>query len=99
MRGPQNPSNNNGGDNGGNDNGGNDNGGNDGGGDNGGGNDQPQVNVPPLPSTEVDPVDDVLTLAQAIVQCTLDGISQLLPQGVERLHQGLHDLIHSSLVE
>ncbi len=48
-----------------------------GGGDNGGGNDQPQVNVPPLPSTEVDPVDDVLTLAQAIVQCTLDGISQL----------------------
>ena len=89
--GPQNPSNNNGGDNGGNDNGGNDNGGDNGGGDNGGGNDQPQVTVPPLPSTEVDPVDDVLTLAQAIVQCTLDGISELRPQGVERLHQGLHD--------
>ena len=66
------------GDNGGNDNGGNDNGGNDNGGnDNGGNNDQPQVTVPPLPSTSVDPVDDVLTLAQAIVQCTLDGISQL----------------------
>ena len=76
--GPQNPSNNNGGDNGGNDNGGNDNGGDNGGGDNGGGNDQPQVTVPPLPSTEVDPVDDVLTLAQAIVQCTLDGLSELL---------------------
>jgi membrane-bound lytic murein transglycosylase B len=74
--GPQNPSNNNGGDNGGNDNGGDNGGGDNGGGDNGGG-DQPQVTVPPLPSTSVPPVDDVLTLAQAIVQCTLDGISQL----------------------
>ncbi len=29
--------------------------------------------LPPLPSTGVDPVDGVLTLAEAIVQCTLDG--------------------------
>jgi membrane-bound lytic murein transglycosylase B len=36
----------------------------------------PPVTVPPLPSTQ-DPVDEVLTLAQATVQCTLDGISQL----------------------
>ena len=31
------------------------------------------VSVPPVPSTSVGPVDDVLTLAQAIAQCTLDG--------------------------
>ena len=69
---PQNPSGNNGGNN---DNGGN-NGGGDPGGDNGG-TDQPPVNVPPLPSTQVDPVDDVLSLADAIIQCTLDGVSKL----------------------
>lgn len=49
--------------------------GNDGG--NGGGNTStphlPTVSVPPLPSTSVKPVDDILTRAQAIVQCTLDG--------------------------
>jgi hypothetical protein len=33
----------------------------------------PTVTVPSLPQTNIDPVDDVLTLAQAIVQCTLDG--------------------------
>ncbi len=59
------------------DDGGNDGGGNGGddGGDDGGDNDLPPVTVPPLPSTEVEPLDEVLTLAQAIVQCTLDGIS------------------------
>ncbi|WP_246081885.1 lytic murein transglycosylase [Nocardioides litoris] len=31
------------------------------------------VTVPSLPQTSIKPVDDVLTLAQAIVQCTLDG--------------------------
>jgi hypothetical protein len=62
-------------DDGGDDNGG-DNGGDDGNND-GGDDDLPPVSVPPLPSTEVEPVDEVLTLAQAIVQCTLDGISQL----------------------
>ncbi|WP_343906823.1 lytic transglycosylase domain-containing protein [Nocardioides aquiterrae] len=31
------------------------------------------VTVPPLPSTSVSPVDEVLTHAQAIAQCTLDG--------------------------
>jgi hypothetical protein len=39
----------------------------------------PPVTVPPLPQTSVAPVDEVLTLAQAIVQCTLDGhINNLL---------------------
>ena len=31
------------------------------------------VSVPPAPSTSVGPVDDLLTVAQAIAQCTLDG--------------------------
>jgi hypothetical protein len=31
------------------------------------------VTVPALPQTSIKPVDDLLTLAQAIVQCTLDG--------------------------
>lgn len=34
----------------------------------------PPVTVPPLPETSIKPVDTVLTLAQAIVQCTLDGL-------------------------
>jgi hypothetical protein len=33
----------------------------------------PPVTVPTLPQTHVEPVDQVLTLAQAIAQCTLDG--------------------------
>ncbi len=33
----------------------------------------PTVTVPALPETNIEPVDEVLTLAQAIVQCTLDG--------------------------
>jgi len=30
--------------------------------------------IPALPQTSIKPVDDVLTLAQALVQCTLDGL-------------------------
>ncbi|GAB2771841.1 hypothetical protein GCM10027020_26210 [Nocardioides salsibiostraticola] len=33
----------------------------------------PSVTVTPLPSTSIEPVDNLLTVAQAIVQCTLDG--------------------------
>jgi membrane-bound lytic murein transglycosylase B len=51
---------------------------NTGGGGNGGGGGTPNVplpsvTLPPLPSTSIAPVDDLLTVAQAIVQCTLDG--------------------------
>ncbi|WP_193612922.1 lytic transglycosylase domain-containing protein [Nocardioides lijunqiniae] len=38
----------------------------------------PPVTVPPLPETNVPPVDDLLTVAQAIVQCAADGLNQLL---------------------
>ena len=58
-----------------------------GGGTNGGGVHVPgtHVSVPPLPTTNLPPVDEVLTLAQATVQCTLDGINQLLnPQAFQQ---------------
>ncbi len=42
------------------------------------------VSIPPLPTTSIPPVDEVLTLAQATVQCTLEGINQLLqPQAFQ----------------
>ena len=42
------------------------------------------VSVPPLPTTSIPPVDQALTLAQATVQCTLDGLNQLLqPQAFQ----------------
>ena len=56
-------------------------------GNNGGGVHVPntQVSVPPLPSTNVTPVDQALTLAQATVQCTLDGLNQALqPQAFQQ---------------
>jgi uncharacterized membrane protein YgcG len=70
---------------GGGDNGGGDNGG--GGNDGGGGVHVPgtTVSVPPLPTTSIPPVDQVLTLAEATAQCTLDGINQLLqPQAFQQ---------------
>ena len=67
-----------------------DNGGDDGG-DDGGDNGLPPVSVPPLPSTQVEPVDEVLTLAQAIVQCTLDGISQI---NLKAWNQCIKDYTH-----
>ncbi|GAB3195533.1 hypothetical protein GCM10027062_02740 [Nocardioides hungaricus] len=39
----------------------------------GGGGGLPLPSLPPLPSTSIKPVDEILTRAQAIVQCTLDG--------------------------
>ena len=35
------------------------------------------VTIPPLPTTNIPPVDQVLTLTQATLQCTLDGLVQL----------------------
>ncbi len=43
------------------------------GGGGGGGIHVPAPTVPPLPSTSIPPVDQVLSHAQAVVQCTLDG--------------------------
>jgi cell division septation protein DedD len=34
----------------------------------------PPIDLPDLPDSEIEPIDQVLTLAQAIVQCTLDGL-------------------------
>ena len=78
------------------DNGG-DNGGDDGG-DDGGNNPLPPVTVPPLPSTEVEPLDEVLTLAQAIVQCTLDGVSQLDLKDWNKCIKEYTDLIQLPLI-
>jgi hypothetical protein len=58
---------------------------NDGGGGSGGVNvPGTHVSIPPLPTTSIPPVDQVLTLAQATLQCTLDGLNQLLqPQAFQ----------------
>jgi membrane-bound lytic murein transglycosylase B len=37
----------------------------------------PEVDVPELPTTSIQPVDEILNLAQATAQCLADGISQL----------------------
>jgi hypothetical protein len=61
-------------------------GGGSGGGGGGGGVHVPgtHVSIPPLPTTNVEPVDQVLTLAQATLQCTLDGLNSLLnPQAFQ----------------
>ncbi|WP_148613633.1 lytic transglycosylase domain-containing protein [Nocardioides rubriscoriae] len=51
----------------------------------------PPVTVPPLPETSVAPVDDVLTLAQAIVQCTLDGYVDNLLRNDDPFDQCVED--------
>ena len=37
--------------------------------------------IPPLPTIGVPPVDDLLTLTQATIQCTLEGLNELLEPG------------------
>lgn len=60
-------------------------GGNGGGGGGGGNGPGPDLTLPPLPSTSIGPVDGVLTLTQATLQCTLDGLNQLLnPQAFQQ---------------
>jgi membrane-bound lytic murein transglycosylase B len=41
----------------------------------------PSITLPPLPSTNLPPVDNVLNLTQATLQCTLDGLNELLQPG------------------
>jgi hypothetical protein len=48
--------------------------------------------LPPLPSTSIPPVDDLLTLTQATLQCTLDGLNELLQPG--RFQQCLDDYMN-----
>ncbi len=45
--------------------------------------------LPPLPSTQVRPVDDLLTLTQATVQCTLEGLDPLVEP--DRFQQCIDD--------
>ncbi len=48
--------------------------------------------IPPLPSTGVTPVDDLLTLTQATVQCALEGFSAVSEPG--RFQQCVYDYTH-----
>jgi hypothetical protein len=48
--------------------------------------------LPPLPSTSIPPVDELLTLTQATLQCTLDGVNELLQPG--RFQQCLDDYMN-----
>ena len=50
--------------------------------------------VPPLPSTSVPPVDDLLTHAQAIAQCTLDGFIDNPLKSDDPFDQCVYDYTH-----
>jgi membrane-bound lytic murein transglycosylase B len=72
---------------------------NNGGGDDDGGDDNGEqpgdglpTLLPPLPSTSIPPVDALLTLTQATLQCTLEGLSQLLEPN--RFQQCLNDYMN-----
>lgn len=51
----------------------------------------PAASVPPAPSTGVKPVDDVLTYAQAVLQCTLDGYVNNLLSSTDPFDQCVED--------
>ncbi|MCM3514935.1 lytic murein transglycosylase [Nocardioides sp. P86] len=60
----------------------------------GGGGNGPQLPVPDLPDlpeTGVEPVDDVLTVAQAIVQCTLEGLLDNPLSSTDKFDQCVED--------
>jgi membrane-bound lytic murein transglycosylase B len=67
-------------------------GGGDGGGGGGGG--LPASSVPPLPSTSVTPVDHLLTHAQAVVQCGLDGYVDNILRDDDPFDQCVYDYTH-----
>ncbi len=54
----------------------------------------PSVSVPPLPSTSVTPVDQVLTYAQAVAQCTLDGYIDNPLKNDDPFDQCVYDYTH-----
>ncbi|CAN5248336.1 hypothetical protein BH09ACT12_BH09ACT12_19310 [soil metagenome] len=53
--------------------------------------DLPPVTVPALPDTGVEPVDEVLTRAEALVQCAIDGIIDNPLTGVNELADCIKD--------
>ena len=52
------------------------------------------MSVPPLPSTSIPPVDQLLTHAQAIVQCTLDGYVDNILRDDDPFDQCVYDYTH-----
>ena len=65
-----------------------------GGDDGGGGVDVPDPSVPALPSTSVTPVDEILTHAQAVVQCTLEGYVDNILRDDDPFDQCVYDYTH-----
>ncbi|MGY2700613.1 lytic transglycosylase domain-containing protein [Nocardioides sp. HB32] len=65
------------------------------GGTGGGGVQVPTPSVPPLPSTSIPPVDDLLTHAQAVVQCTLDGFVDNILRDDDPFDQCVYDYTHN----
>jgi membrane-bound lytic murein transglycosylase B len=60
----------------------------------GGGLHLPTPSVPPLPSTSIPPVDQLLTHAQAVVQCTLDGFVDNILRSDDPFDQCVYDYTH-----
>jgi membrane-bound lytic murein transglycosylase B len=54
----------------------------------------PTPSVPPLPSTSIPPVDAILTHAQALVQCTLDGYVDNILKDDDPFDQCVYDYTH-----
>ncbi|HEU5037203.1 MAG TPA: lytic murein transglycosylase [Nocardioides sp.] len=54
----------------------------------------PTPTVPPLPSTSVEPVDQLLTHAQAVVQCALDGYVDNILRDDDPFDQCVYDYTH-----
>ncbi len=65
-----------------------------GGGGGGGGGGVPVPSVPPLPSTSIPPVDELLTQAEAIVQCTLEGYVDNILKDDDPFDQCVYDYTH-----
>jgi membrane-bound lytic murein transglycosylase B len=64
------------------------------GGGTGGGVHLPTPSVPPLPSTSIPPVDQILSHAQAVVQCTLDGYVDNILRDDDPFDQCVYDYTH-----
>ena len=65
-----------------------------GGGTIGGGHGLPVPTLPPLPSTSVEPVDDLLTHVQAVAQCTLEGYIDNILRDDDPFDRCVYDYTH-----